>query len=107
MSTNISFESVIAEFVEKIEQEYSITIDIKIVESFVAKGKNLGKAKKSKKEVKDPNAPKRAKSAYIFFCADKRSAIAENNPEMKASIPIPRPTSSRWPRKTPRALSCR
>ena len=44
------------------------------------KGKNSkGSAKK------DPNAPKGAKNAYIFFCADNREQVKEENPEMKST----------------------
>jgi hypothetical protein len=32
-------------------------------------------AKKKRKTKKDPKAPKRSKSAYIFFCADKRTEV--------------------------------
>ena len=31
---------------------------------------------------KDPNAPKRAKSAYNIFCEENRADVKENNPEM-------------------------
>lgn len=33
---------------------------------------------------KDPNAPKRGKSSYIFFCVDKRQTVIDANPEMAA-----------------------
>ena len=36
------------------------------------------------KAVKDPNAPKRARSNYIFFCINNREKIKESNPEMSA-----------------------
>lgn len=36
------------------------------------------------KKVKDPEAPKRGKSSYIYFCVDKRPEIKEANPEMSA-----------------------
>ena len=32
------------------------------------------------KAKKDPNRIKRAKSAYIFFCAEKRQEVTEKNP---------------------------
>lgn len=35
------------------------------------------------RKAKDPNAPKRPRSAYIFFCNDKRAEIKEKNPDMK------------------------
>lgn len=46
--------------------------------------KNNTKESVPTKKVKDPNAPKRGKSSYIFFCIDKRQKIIEANPEMKA-----------------------
>ena len=33
------------------------------------------------KKVKDPNAPKRAQSAYMFFSVDTRAALKKENPE--------------------------
>ena len=39
----------------------------------VAKG-----VKKSSDKIKDPNKPKRGKSAYIFFCAKKREEAKSN-----------------------------
>ena len=36
------------------------------------------------KKVKDPDAPKRGKSSYIFFCIDKRDEIKSANPDMGA-----------------------
>jgi hypothetical protein len=41
------------------------------------------KSKKSKK-VKDPNAPKRAKSNYILFCEDRRPKLKSKNPTFSA-----------------------
>jgi hypothetical protein len=42
------------------------------------------KAAPLKKE-KDPDAPKRGKSSYIYFCVDKRETIKEANPDMSAT----------------------
>ena len=36
------------------------------------------------KKVKDPDAPKRAKTSYIFFCIKKRDEIMKENPNMSA-----------------------
>lgn len=41
-------------------------------------------AKKTKKK-KDPNAPKKALSAYMFFCADRREKIKADNPDFKVT----------------------
>ena len=37
--------------------------------------------KRKKKAKKDPNAPKRATTAYMLFVKDKRSVIVEKNPD--------------------------
>ncbi|KAI8974743.1 high mobility group box domain-containing protein [Pilobolus umbonatus] len=37
--------------------------------------------KKSRRAKKDPSAPKRGLSAYMFFSQDKRSTVKEENPE--------------------------
>lgn len=39
---------------------------------------------KSSKKVKDPDAPKRGKSSYIYFCLENRDKIKKKNPEMDA-----------------------
>ena len=46
-----------------------------IVQKFKPKSKKKGKKK----------GPKRPKSAYIFFCQNKRPEVREQNPEMKAT----------------------
>jgi len=33
------------------------------------------KSKKSSKKTKDPNAPKRFRTAYILFCVEKREEV--------------------------------
>jgi hypothetical protein len=38
----------------------------------------------SQKKLKDPNAPKRGKSSYIFYCIDNREKVKEANPDMSA-----------------------
>tara|TARA_B110000285_G_C14855119_1_gene481852 strand:+ start:63 stop:470 length:408 start_codon:yes stop_codon:yes gene_type:complete len=35
------------------------------------------------KAMKDPNKPKRAKTSYMYFCAEKRDELKKNNPELK------------------------
>jgi len=39
-------------------------------------------AKKKKKSKKDPLAPKRAQSAYMFFCSSKRPELKEEQPKL-------------------------
>ncbi len=40
------------------------------------------KSEKKKRAKKPKDAPKNAKSAYMFFCADKRAEVKEQNPEL-------------------------
>ena len=47
----------------------------KAVESLM---KTLVKAPPKEKKLKDPNAPKRGKSAYLFFCAEWRAKVKED-----------------------------
>jgi hypothetical protein len=42
------------------------------------------KPKRARKK-KDPDAPKRPRSAYIFFCTEKRVEVKEDNPELKGT----------------------
>eukprot|EP00695_Tsukubamonas_globosa_P003436 TRINITY_DN631_c0_g1_i4.p2 TRINITY_DN631_c0_g1~~TRINITY_DN631_c0_g1_i4.p2 ORF type:complete len:140 (-),score=64.84 TRINITY_DN631_c0_g1_i4:231-590(-) len=42
-----------------------------------------GETKKRTKATKDPNAPKKPLSAYMFFCADKRPEVKEEQPDLK------------------------
>ena len=53
----------------------------KIVEDSKPKKVKILKEKK----IKDENAPKRAKSAYMIFCDKKRQDIKDSNPDMKMS----------------------
>jgi len=57
------------------------------------KGKSpKGKAKRAKK---DPNAPKRALSAYMFFSAAKRAEIMEENPNFGVTD-VAKALGERW-----------
>ncbi len=55
---------------------------LEVVASFEMKKTEVAASKKkpTKKE-KDPNAPKRATSAYIFFTKDKRQEVKDENPD--------------------------
>lgn len=41
--------------------------------------------KRKRRRHKDPDAPKRPKSSYMHFCAEKRAALVDKNPEMKVT----------------------
>jgi hypothetical protein len=47
---------------------------------------NMPKPTRAQKEkkLKDPNAPKRPRSSYLFFCDDKRAEVKGENPDFKA-----------------------
>jgi hypothetical protein len=52
------------------------------VEELLASKKS---AKKSSGGKKDPNKPKNPRSAYIFFCSEKREQVKNENPDLKAT----------------------
>jgi hypothetical protein len=45
---------------------------------------------------KDPNAPRRAKSAYIFFCADNRAQVSASLGEDAVATDVTRELGVRW-----------
>ncbi|KIX03352.1 non-histone chromosomal protein 6 [Rhinocladiella mackenziei CBS 650.93] len=45
-----------------------------------SKAKNTSKGRGAEKKKKDPNAPKRGLSAYMFFANEQREAVREENP---------------------------
>jgi len=52
----------------------------------------VSKAKATKtKAKKDPNAPKKALGAYMFFCADKREEVKAENPGLPVTQVSRRP----------------
>ena len=63
--------------IEKVASELGSEDQIEqLVEKF------LGKEVKFKK-LKDPNAPKKPKTSYMYFCDDFRKDITEKNPDLK------------------------
>jgi hypothetical protein len=84
------FISAITDFVAEIASMVSPSDGEKIKQlmidrrsEFVELFKNSQKTETIKR-VKDPNAPKRGKSSYIYFCLDKREYIKKKNPDMSA-----------------------
>ena len=70
-------------YIEEMKQydpEFDPTIKKKRVK--VSEDDDEEKPKKEKKK-KDKDAPKKARSAYIFFCTDKRDYYKKKNPELK------------------------
>lgn len=52
--------------------------------------------KKSSPKVKDPNAPKRGKSAYIFFCAENRSVVQKELGINSKTVEVTKELGVRW-----------
>lgn len=64
------------EMAEKDKQRYEMEMS-----NYVPpKGVTIGRGKK-RKQVKDPNAPKRSLSAFFWFCHDERNKVKALNPE--------------------------
>ena len=94
ISKNTTFQSVTDYLVEILssvlddEEVNSVRLLIEEHQSELQKiiTKNLPKQKSSTpKKIKDPNAPKRGKSSYIFFCLDKRQEIINDSPDLSAT----------------------
>ncbi len=70
---------------------YERPSDDELEEKTAKKGKN-GKVKK----VKDPSAPKRGKSAYIFFCADMRDTVRSELGNDSKATEVTKELGVRW-----------
>jgi len=53
-------------------------------------------ARSGPKKKKDPNAPKRAKSAYLFFCKDNREKVKGDLGEKAKNTDVTRELGARW-----------
>ena len=80
MSFAVANEYVIAFLTSQVE---SGVIDSSILDTWKAQEDEF-KTLLGKKEKKDKNAPKGAKSAYILFCSDERPKVKEEEPGMDA-----------------------
>merc|ERR1712060_718020 len=69
--------------------------------AFVEAGGEI-KARKSKKEkkVKDPNAPKRAPTAYMLWLADSRAKIVKSLPKGAAVTEVAKAAGAEWKKLT-------
>jgi len=56
--------------------------------------------KKGRRRTKDPNAPKRALSAFFWFCHDERPAVRSINPDYKVGD-IAKELGRRWAEVSP------
>ena len=66
----------LSEFTKSLKSEIGSGTAVIAPKQKMTKKVKLVKKKKKKKE-KDPNAPKRAKSGYLFFCAAMRPQLKE------------------------------
>lgn len=55
-----------------------------------------GKGKRGKKNKKDPNAPKRALSAFFWFCNDERNKVKEGLPAGAGVGEVSKECARRW-----------
>jgi hypothetical protein len=72
------YEKMAADDKVRYEEEMKNYVPVPVEENPVADDKKKTKKKKATGE------PKKGKSAYIFFCADERPIVKEENPEMPA-----------------------
>ena len=87
MSNNVINQNIMKEISNWLEANKYITDKSDIdTESWTQLQKTILKELGKRNYDKDPNAPKRGKSAYIFFCAAKRSDVKEKLGE-DASLP--------------------
>jgi len=65
--------------------EYKRPSDEELMKQKINQKKKRGKQSGTKKRTKPEGAPTRGKSAYLFFCADKRAEVKAENPDLKAT----------------------
>ena len=78
---------------EEIFDEWKNDENQKAVEALV---KSLAKAPAKEKKIKDPNAPKRGKSAYLFFCAEHREKVKADLGEEAKATEVTAELGVRW-----------
>lgn len=95
---------------DAVEIEFDKALRKKAVEVFLekfgsipidepAKPKKV-KGAKTKKAAKDPNKPKRAKSAYIYFCSAMRATVKEELGDEAKATEVTRELGKRWKQLT-------
>src|SRR6056300_1137187 len=77
--------------IDKVDQEAWKQLGDQVQDQIPKKTK-----KKSSPKVKDPNAPKRGKSAYIFFCAENRSAVQKDLGSDAKAVDVTKELGARW-----------
>jgi len=82
-----------------VEQGYVDSIDKVDQESWKQLGDQVlyqMTKKKNSPKVKDPNAPKRGKSAYIFFCTENRSVVQKDLGSDAKAVDVIKELGVRW-----------
>jgi hypothetical protein len=69
--------------------------DLKKLVATIKSHNGNGKSGKGSRKIKDPNHPKRSRSAYIIFCNENRSNVQTDNPDLGAKD-ITRKLASMW-----------
>lgn len=78
---------------EEIFDEWKNDENQKAIEALM---KSLTKAPAKEKKFKDPNAPKRGKSAYLFFCAEHREKVKADLGEEAKATEVTAELGVRW-----------
>ena len=78
---------------EEIFDEWKNDENQKAIESLM---KSLTKAPAKEKKFKDPNAPKRGKSAYLFFCGEHREKVKTDLGEEAKATEVTAELGVRW-----------
>ena len=77
MATFTFTKSEMVAFFKKVQEEFS---DTEFTHEDLMNMNEMPKISKKPKKTKDPNAPKKALSAWIFFTNDARSKLKDENP---------------------------
>jgi hypothetical protein len=80
-SSMVKFQKMAQEDKDRYESEKEIYVPSA---DFLLEASNVNVKGKQRRR-KDPNAPKRSKSAYLFFCNDFRDRVTKENPDFKAT----------------------
>jgi len=86
MATDKSWKSINTVLTEVLSKSSLKKAEVSsIMESWKSRKEDITElfsVKTSKKKQKDPNQPKKAKTAYLFFSAEKRGEVKKNNPDL-------------------------
>merc|ERR1712194_651333 len=87
---------------DKLKQEYEKDLAAFVKAGGEIQARKVKKEKKGKK-VKDPNAPKRAPSAYLLWMKDSRAEIVKSLPKGAAPTEVMTAVGAQWKKLTAKA----